>query len=177
MTIATTRHKPGHLEGAPNRQDLYDAINRLTEYDRVLLHSLFWDAKTFGQVAEETFRSRQAVQKQLKRVLRDLRSQLAIPEDAPPPPPTLYEEEILHLAARVGRRPNGHRYEYPPIRGWVRGKTIAHKGGAWGAPTWRCGGCSSTHPVSRRTCGCLISPPSPRVELPRRTGSEGIRRG
>ena len=54
--------------------------------------------------------------------------------------------------------------EYPPLRGYLRGRTdrveaygvgMVDLAGGWGAPVWRCGLCGGMRLTQlRRRCGC-----------------------
>jgi hypothetical protein len=75
--IDMSRYKPGAPEGAPKFQELYDAINELPEWDRVLIHWVYWDGLSLREVARRTEVTHPAVLKQHERILRDLRRTLA----------------------------------------------------------------------------------------------------
>lgn len=76
-TTLPTRYKPGAPRGAAKYQELYDAINNLYERDRVLVHQIYWDGLSLRRISRDAEIDHAALVRRHKRILRDLRTQLA----------------------------------------------------------------------------------------------------
>jgi RNA polymerase sigma factor (sigma-70 family) len=72
-----TRYRPDAPRGAAKYQELYDAINELSERDRVLIHWIYWDGLSLRQIAKQEDCFVSAVHKRHRRILRDLRQTMA----------------------------------------------------------------------------------------------------
>lgn len=152
-----TKQKPGAPRGAANDQELYDAINRLPERDRALLHLLYWDGLTLREAAHREGVSFQALHTRHLRIIRDLRRQLSMPEPEALEEPSQWEAQVDQIAASRAAGSKGRwrsrTKEYPPFPGWVAGKSWPNSRG-WGAPTWTCGRCLAVLEIEVRRCSC-----------------------
>jgi DNA-directed RNA polymerase specialized sigma24 family protein len=72
------RLRPGHLEGAPNKRYvlLYEALEQLSNRDRVLINEHYWEDKSLRQIAREWGVTHPAIVRRHQRILKDLRNYL-----------------------------------------------------------------------------------------------------